>query len=354
MATFTASVIANADNGYDDNTNNDWRSGTQSTGGQLGNDSVNTYKAALRFQNVTIPKGATITSAKITLYTGSLGASGSPNLKIQGIAEDNTAAFSTTFGAHGPWSRGGTSSVVTGWTPTAGANTTYDSPDITSVIQEIINRGGWASGNALGLFVLDNGSPAHALVGERNYPGTPSALLTINYSVGGLLGQSLTYEIKVTKPALTQLLRYSILDQELVPVAFRGLKVAKPGHNVINTKNPNNLNFSSDFNTLKYDLSGVTSIAVNEGSERNVYTKTVAVTHGLNFYPVTIAYVQDDTMPNPQPMGRFQAGSGASRSFFFHITKTQIIFIINGSWLTTPDNYTAYFYYKIFKNDLGL
>ncbi|MDE2025148.1 MAG: hypothetical protein KGJ07_01510, partial [Patescibacteria group bacterium] len=180
-------------------------------------------------------------------------------------------------------------------------------------------------------------------------------LLTITYHVPAhLITKTLTYRIKLTPPALTKLLRYTVLDQELTPVAFRGLKVAKPGHNVLNTKNPNNLNFSTDYNTLKYYLSGVLSIAVNESLLANTYSKTVTLTHGLGFYPVCLAYVQDDRMANPQPMGRFQAGSGASRSFYYTISKTQITFMVNGFWLTTPDTYTVYFYYKVFKNNIGL
>lgn len=353
MATFTQTISTDYQAGYKASSGTFFKIPPNTTM-EMGNDSVDTYKDYLRFTNVTIPKGATILSAKVTLNSGSGPLASGANLKLQGIAEDNTADYSTD-----PSSRALTTASVLwhGFTQ-SGFGVYQDSPDITSIIQEIVNRTGWASGNALGIAIPDDGSAAHVVgnfVGHGTYSGSDaSAKITITYSVSNLISKDIKYTIKTNPAALTQLLRYTILDQELTPVAFRGLKVAKPGHNVLNTKNPNNLNFSSDYNTLKYYLSGVVSIAVNESILANTYSKTVTLTHGLGFYPVCLAYVQDDRMANPQPMGRFQAGSGASRSFYYTISKTQITFIVNGFWLTTPDTYTVYFYYKVFKNNLGL
>ncbi|MFW9899899.1 MAG: hypothetical protein ACFFDY_01270 [Candidatus Thorarchaeota archaeon] len=41
-------------------------------------------------------------------------------------------------------------------------DTAYDSPDIKTIIQEIVNRGGWASGNDIQILVMENGSSTGA------------------------------------------------------------------------------------------------------------------------------------------------------------------------------------------------
>lgn len=101
----------------------------------------------VRFTNITISKGATITSAYLTLQATANYVTGDSTI-IRGIAEDNTATFSTYVNFAG---RARTNSSAS-WTFEAWTqNSSYNSPDLTSIIQEIINRAGWASGNALAI-----------------------------------------------------------------------------------------------------------------------------------------------------------------------------------------------------------
>ena len=37
-------------------------------------------------------------------------------------------------------------------------DTVYTSPDIKDIVQEIIGRGGWSSGNSMGFYLDDDGS----------------------------------------------------------------------------------------------------------------------------------------------------------------------------------------------------
>lgn len=39
--------------------------------------------------------------------------------------------------------------------PAVTANSTYSAPSLTTIIQEIVNRAGWASGNALAIAVIN-------------------------------------------------------------------------------------------------------------------------------------------------------------------------------------------------------
>ncbi len=108
----------------------------------------------LRFTNITIPKGSTITAAYITLNAYVDRSNTVVNSKIHGEAADNPGQFSDLTDYQG---RSRTSAVVnwngiTAWT----AESEYNSPDISSIIQEIIDRAGWSSGNALVIFWDDH------------------------------------------------------------------------------------------------------------------------------------------------------------------------------------------------------
>jgi hypothetical protein len=126
----------------------------------------------MRFLNVTIPNAATIDSANITLTCRNASALVTVNSVIHGELAANATAFSTIANYQ---SRRGTvvggadnSNITTNnvtW-DNIGAwvvDTEYTSPDITTVIQEIVNQGGWVSGNNLVIFWDD-----HAARGTQN------------------------------------------------------------------------------------------------------------------------------------------------------------------------------------------
>jgi hypothetical protein len=153
-----------------------------------GND--NTIKSSLgvRFQNITIPQGSQIQSAylRLTAYPDSLNLQTNCKLKIRGNITSNSSSFSTSGDYTG---RAKTSATVT-WdsqsVPSLGtwlSDTVYQSPNIASVIQEIVNQGGWASGNALTLFVEDNGSNSGSMRVAHAFDSTPTKApeLVINY-----------------------------------------------------------------------------------------------------------------------------------------------------------------------------
>ena len=51
---------------------------------------------------------------------------------------------------------------------------------VTSLVQEIVNRAGWLSGNNLGFYINDNGSASNAYV--STYSAAPDIHLTIKKS----------------------------------------------------------------------------------------------------------------------------------------------------------------------------
>jgi len=109
---------------------------------------VNDDHSYFRFLGVTIPSGATILSASIELRSYAIVA-GTSAIRIRGIKELDTDTFSTQADADG---RPVTDAYMD-WAPTAWAAGTwyarFNHPvNLKTIIQEIIDQVGWASGNA--------------------------------------------------------------------------------------------------------------------------------------------------------------------------------------------------------------
>jgi hypothetical protein len=112
----------------------------------------------LRFAGLSIPKGATIQSAYMQ-FQCRVQTTAAASLLIEGQAADNPGTFTKT--TNNISSRARTSADI-GWVPapwgTVGAQgPDQQTPDLTSVMQEIVNRGGWASGNAMVFIITGTG-----------------------------------------------------------------------------------------------------------------------------------------------------------------------------------------------------
>ena len=135
----------------------------------------------LRFPSVNIPAGATITNAYVQFQVDET-PSGSTSLTVRGEKIANAPIFTTT--ANNITSRTLTTASVpwspAGW-PTAGAaGVDQRTPDITSVIQEIVDQGAWANGNSLAIIISGTGERvAESYDGDAN--GAP--LLHVVYDV---------------------------------------------------------------------------------------------------------------------------------------------------------------------------
>lgn len=134
-----------------------------------GSDATSSY-TGLRFQKVSIPRGAKIISAELEVY--------SPTTQwismvftLSGESIGNSLTFSNT---NLPSKRLLTASKINHnsnvkWN----ANTRYKLGTITPVIQEIINRSDWVSGNSLSLILKGSG----AKLGRKfvtSYNGSPT------------------------------------------------------------------------------------------------------------------------------------------------------------------------------------
>ena len=138
-------------------------------------------KVGIRFTNLAVPAGATITRAYVQ-FEADENQSEATTVSIQGQAADNALTFSSAT----KMSTRSRTTAATTWTPApwtlvgeAGAN--QRTPDLTAVIQEIVGRPGWASGNALALIITGTGHRT-----TRAYDGKPAAapLLHLEYTTG--------------------------------------------------------------------------------------------------------------------------------------------------------------------------
>jgi len=138
----------------------------------------------LRFTGVNIPAGSTITSASIE-FTADETDSSTVTLDIWGEDVDDASTFTGCTNECGDISgRTKTSSQVT-WSNIPswnngeqGPDTT--TPDLSAIIQEVIDRPGWSNGNNI-VFIIE-GSGTNERVAESVEGGPNAPTLTINWS----------------------------------------------------------------------------------------------------------------------------------------------------------------------------
>ncbi|MBR9981091.1 MAG: hypothetical protein KFF50_08700, partial [Desulfatitalea sp.] len=107
--------------------------------------SLGSHQVGMRFQNMEIPQGAIIRSARITFIAAADGAAS--GMRIIGENADNAPAFDDT--QNGNLSNRAQTSAV-GWnTASWTAGTSYDTPDLSAIVQAIVSRTGWQKGNAM-------------------------------------------------------------------------------------------------------------------------------------------------------------------------------------------------------------
>ena len=138
----------------------------------------------MRFGGLTIPQGATIQNAYIQFRADETTA-GPTSLVIKGHATDDAPTFTTQSG--GISSRSPTVASAS-WNPSpwtrGDRGPDQQTPNIAAVVQEIVDRPGWSSGNALALIVSGSGERV-AESFDGNY-SSKAPLLHVEYSVAGV------------------------------------------------------------------------------------------------------------------------------------------------------------------------
>jgi hypothetical protein len=142
----------------------------------------NAQVVGLRFTGVKIPKGAAITNAYVQFKTDQT-SSKLLKLVVNGESSANASAF--TSAARNVSKRSRTSSSVIwnplAWLKTGETGTAQRTPNLKSIVQEIINQSNWNSGNSLVIIVTGTTGKRIAKSFEGDSSGAP--LLHVEFSL---------------------------------------------------------------------------------------------------------------------------------------------------------------------------
>lgn len=138
------------------------------------------YKGGWRFQGVTIPQGSTITSATIDFYVQRRSAA--LVARLYGYNTDNASVWG---GSIIPQNISHTTASVPLTDP--GVTGAY-SLAVTTIVQEIVNRGGWSSGNSLSIF-------ADSITSGANLS---NCFFTTDYGIGASVGSAAALTVTYT------------------------------------------------------------------------------------------------------------------------------------------------------------
>ncbi len=148
ITTVSYQVSAGADDGYA------WSATEQDVGGiylMVGDRWYSTpyFMSGMRFAGVGIPRSARIVSANLQINSGQDENGGHIYAVISGEAVDDAADFGSRYIADAVQ---GPTSVDWDHKFAWAKHAWFVSPDISSVVQEVVDRGGWSLGNSLALF----------------------------------------------------------------------------------------------------------------------------------------------------------------------------------------------------------
>ena len=132
----------------------------------------------LRFAGIAVPKGATVTNAYVQ-FTVDEATTGAASLTIAGQATDNALTFTTASKNISSRAR---TVTATAWNPASwltvgAAGGDQRTPNLSGIVQEIVNRNGWTEGNALSFIVSGSGKRT-----AEAFEGTAKPVLRIEYT----------------------------------------------------------------------------------------------------------------------------------------------------------------------------
>lgn len=136
---------------------------------------VDPQAIGLRFQNISIPRNATITNAYVEFVSNTVN-SELTNLIVSGEKVANATTFTTVLRniTQRPKT---TASVPWNGLPPWVSNTIGQTPNLSSVIQEVINQSTWQSGNAINILITGSGKRV-AKSFEQNATKAPKLVIT--------------------------------------------------------------------------------------------------------------------------------------------------------------------------------
>ena len=183
MATISVPITADGDDGFDD-AGGTWKTHINNYGGSDGFNVQDTpgslIVGGLRFLNVAIPNGATINTATLTMQSRS-DLQGFASFQAFGDDVDDAPAFSDS------------SRPQSGFTNTTGGTVNSSPPDtdlpfvleIAACVQDIVDRGGWATGQDMRFSVVPTDTYAGGSVYDLDGGHSDEAVLDVDFTASG-------------------------------------------------------------------------------------------------------------------------------------------------------------------------
>jgi len=140
-------------------------------------DGGTTQIVGIRFANITVPAGATITNAYVQFHAKEVSTGPAP-LTVYGQAADNAVPFTTA--SKNVSTRTRTTGVAWNppdWPTLKARGPDQRTPNLAAVLQQVVNRAGWTSGNAMAIVVTGTGRRCASAFESGNPP-----VLHIEYS----------------------------------------------------------------------------------------------------------------------------------------------------------------------------
>ena len=134
--------------------------------------------AALRFTGVQIPNSATIVNAKVQFTVHQTG-SAATDLVVRGEQADNSAPIgAAAFNiSQRPRTTASVAWPVPPWQGVGASGPDQLTPNLASVVQEVVSRPGWAPGNALTVIITGSGRRS-----AQSFEGGPPPVLSVTYA----------------------------------------------------------------------------------------------------------------------------------------------------------------------------
>ena len=251
----------------------------------------------LRFDNVVVPSNATIINAYIQ-FTADASNSSSVFITIKGENNANSPTFSNT-----PNNISGrfTTDTSVVWNPSSWSNnsagTNERTPDLSSIVTEIITSNGWQSGNPITFIITGTGNSSDLRKADSfDESASQSAKLVIeyspNYNVDLAINSCISPNLNMYPDSATtvqvDIINYGNLDANNYNVSYsiNGNLIASE---VVNTPLSigQNISFSfaqtADFRSIgSYILTAEVSILNDEDTLNNVLTKNISVINEID------------------------------------------------------------------------
>lgn len=234
-------------------------------------------KGALRFPSVYIPNSKNLAGANVHMYVESREGNKEIFAKIWGIDEDNTNDFSSY-----PMGRTKTSNSNTHSYSETGSGGFF-TIGVENIVEEIVARGGWASGNAMGFLVEDNGTSTSDPGGYiyETWGGTKSFL-----------------EIRLDAEPNFKPTPLSVNAPTFPPLDHFGVKISYPGYNVLDASE------TELFLTTRKRRFKV----IDEGLINTSAGVTYNIAHGLSYKPFARAFFKSPSSSKRYKIPRFLPG----------------------------------------------